>query len=61
MSQVLPNDEIEMWHCHPDLYMNNLEEISNTPNDADIGYFVEVDLKYPDEINGKNNEFSILS
>ena len=27
MSQPLPYDKIEMWHGHPDLYMNNLEEI----------------------------------
>ena len=37
MSQLLPFDEIEMWHCHPDLYMNKLEEILNTPDDSDIG------------------------
>ena len=22
MSQMLPYDEIKMWHGHPDLYMN---------------------------------------
>ena len=27
MSQPLPYDEIEMWHGHPDLYMNCIEEI----------------------------------
>ena len=31
MSQMLPYDEIEMWHGHPDLYMNKLEEILNNP------------------------------
>ena len=25
MSQMLPYDEIEMWHGHPDLYMNKLQ------------------------------------
>ena len=25
ISQPLPFDEIEMWHGHPDLYMNKLE------------------------------------
>ena len=39
MSQVLPHDEIEMWHGHPDLYMKKLEEKLNTPDDADIGFF----------------------
>ena len=37
MSQMLPYDEIEMWHGHPDLYMNWLEEILNTPDDNKIG------------------------
>ena len=39
MSQFLPYDEIEMWHGHPDKYWNWLDEILNTPDDADIGYF----------------------
>ena len=57
MSQMLPYDEIEMWHGHPDLYMNWLEEILNTPDDSDIGYFVEVDLKYPDNIKERTKYF----
>ena len=40
MSQKLPYDEIEMWQGHPDLYMNWLEEILNTPDDNEIGYFL---------------------
>ena len=60
MSQMLPFDEIEMWYGHPDLYLNWLEEILNTPDDRDVGYFIEVDLKYPDNIK-KNKKFSILS
>ena len=57
MSHMLPYDEIEMWHCHPELYMNWLEEILKTPDDSDIGYFVEVDLKYPDDIKEKTKIF----
>ena len=38
-SQLLPYDEIEIWHGHPDLNMNWLEEILNTPDDNEIGYF----------------------
>ena len=57
MSQFLPYDEIEMWHGHPDLYLNWLEEILNTPDDNEIGYFLEVDLKYPDDIKEKQNIF----
>ena len=45
MSQLLPYDEIEMWHGHPNLYMNKLEKSLKNPDDSDIGYFVEVDLK----------------
>ena len=37
-----------------------LEDILNTPDDSDIGYFVEVDLKYPDKLK-ENWKFSILS
>ena len=57
MSQFLPYDEIGMWHGHPDLYMNWLEEILNTPDDSDIGYFLKVDLKYPDNIKEKTKNF----
>ena len=37
--------------------LNKLEEISNTPDDSDIGYFIEVDLKYPDKIKDKTINF----
>ena len=47
MFQMLPYVEIEMWHGHPDLYMKWLKEILNTPDDSDIGYFLEIDLEYP--------------
>ena len=57
MSQMLPYDEIEMWHGHPDKYWNWLEEILNTPGDSDIGYFLEVDLKYLDDIKEKIKHF----
>ena len=43
--QPLPYDEIEIWHGHPDLYMKKLEKILKTPDDSNIGYFVEVDFK----------------
>ena len=57
MSQMLPYNEIEMWHGHPDKYWNWLDEILNTPDDSDIGSFLEVDLKYPDDIKEKPNYF----
>ena len=55
MSQYLPYDEIK--------FDNNitLEDIINTPDDSDIGYFVEVDLKYPDNIKQKTKNFPFAS
>ena len=46
-----------MWHGHPDLYMNKIEEFLKTPDDSDIGYFIEVDFKHPDNIKGKTKNF----
>ena len=43
MSQVLPYDEIEMWHGQPELYREKLEKTSDTSDDSDLGYCVEVD------------------
>ena len=57
MSQMLPNDEIQMWRGHLGLHMNWLEEILNTPDDNEIGYFLEVDLKYPENIQAKTKNF----
>ena len=57
MIQPLPYDEIEMWHGHPDLYLNKLQEILNTPDDSDIDYFTEVDLKYPENKKEKTQKF----
>ena len=59
MSQMLPYDEIEIWYGHPDFYLNNLEEILNTPHDADTGYFVEVDLKHSDDKKQKPKIFPL--
>ena len=42
MSQSLPYDKIKL-----DKNVK-LEDILNTPNDSEIGYFIECDLKYPD-------------
>ena len=47
MSEPLPYDEIRFDN---DV---KLEDILNTPDDSDIGYFIEVDLKYPDNIKQK--------
>ena len=59
MIQPLPYDEIEMWLGHPDLYMTKLDEILNTFDDCDIGYFVEIDLKNPDNKKKKTKKFPI--
>ena len=57
MSQLLPFGGIEMWHGHPELYMIKLKEILKTPDDSDIGYFIELDLKYPDNTKEKTKNF----
>ena len=46
-----------MCHGDPDKYWNWLDEILNTPHDADIGYFLEVDLKYTNDIEEKTKNF----
>ena len=60
MSQFLPYDEIEMWHGHPDKYWRWLDIFLNSSDDADIGYFLEVDLKYPDNIKQKPSIFHFV-
>ena len=57
MNQPLRYDEIEMWHGHPDLCLNKLEETLNTRDDSDFGYFMENDLSYPDDIKEKTKKF----
>ena len=57
MSQILPYDEVEMWHGDPDKYWNWLDEILNTPDDNEIAYFLKVDLKYPDNKKEKTKHF----
>ena len=52
MSEYLPYDEFK-FHRYV-----NLEDIINIPDDSGIGYFVEVDLKYPDNIKDKTKNFA---
>ena len=51
MSEPLPYDEIKFDDNV------NLEDILNTPDDSDIGYLIEVDLNYPDNIKEKTKNF----
>ena len=55
MSQYLLYDEIKFDNTV------KIEDIINTPDDNDIGYFVEVDLKYPDNIKQKTKNFPFAS
>ena len=50
MSQPLLYDEIKFDNVE-------LEEILNTPDDSDIGYFIEADLIYPDNVKEKTKHF----
>ena len=47
MSEYLPWDEYKLDRTV------KLEDLLNTPDDSDIGYFIEVDLTYPDNIKKK--------
>ena len=51
MSQMLPYDEFKF---EKDIC---LEEILNTSDDNEIGFFLEVDLRYPDNIKEKTKFF----
>ena len=51
MSQYLPYDEIKL---ETDF---SIDDILQTPDDNDIGYFIEVDLSYPKEIKEKSKYF----
>ena len=51
MSQSLPFDEIKFDQNV------KLEDILITPDDSDIGYFIEVNLTYPDNIKEKTKYF----
>ena len=59
MNQPLPYDETEISHGHPDPHMKNLEEFLITPDNSDSGYFIENDLRYPDNIREKTKNFKI--
>ena len=52
MSQSLPYDNIKF-----ETENICIEEILNTPDDSDIGYFLEVDLEYPHNIRQKTKHF----
>ena len=49
MSEYLPYDEIKFDRN------NKLEDVLKTPDDSDIGYFIEVDLNYSDNIKQEKN------
>ena len=51
MSQYLPYDDIKLDN------KVKLDDISNTSDDSELGYFVEVDLKYPEELKEKTKYF----
>ena len=53
MSQASPYDEIKF-----DKNVK-LEDILNSPNDSDIGYFNEVNLKYPDNKKHRTKLFQL--
>ena len=51
MSQSLPYQDLKFDSS------TDIETILSTPDNSEIGYFVEVDLKYLDEIKDKTKNF----
>ena len=51
MSETLPYDEFKFDNSV------KLEDILNTPDDSDFGHFIEVDLKYSDNLKEKTKHF----
>ena len=60
MSQSLPHIEIKIWLGHCSCYVERLEEILNTPDDSQSGYFLEVELSYPYKIRENTKKLSWL-
>lgn len=54
MSQPLPYDGFKWAH---DCESFSPERIKNIPDDSKIGYFLEVDLEYPESLHDKHNEY----
>ena len=52
MGEYLPSDEINFDRSV------KLEDILNTPDDCDIGFFIAINLKYPDNIKEQTKNFS---
>ena len=66
MSQYLPTGDFKkMQNCHEAMQydstlMNEItEDILNTPDDNEFGYFIECDLEYPAEIKEKTENFPL--
>ena len=38
----------------------DLEQILKTPEDSETGYFLEVDIEYPEELHDKHSDYPIL-
>ena len=54
MSQYLPTGDFKKINCE---YDEIKEDILNTPDDNEYGYFIECDLEYPVEIKEKTKNF----
>lgn len=55
MSQYLPTGGLR-WMNSEEL---NIEQIMSTPDDGDIGYFVQVTLTYPHELHDRHSDFPL--
>ncbi|XP_055309888.1 uncharacterized protein LOC129573423, partial [Sitodiplosis mosellana] len=59
MSQPLPISNYSWYENNDELNdTDGIEcKIRNTPDDADFGYFLEVDLEYPSELHNLHNDY----
>lgn len=53
MSQPLPISNFEWVTVQPE----RIENILRSPDDSNVGYFLEVDLKYPRKIHDKHDDY----
>ena len=59
MSEKLPLDDFKMIRISEDKQEKFKNEILNHPIDSEFGFFVEVDLDYPDELHDLHNDYPL--
>ena len=55
----LNNLEFTGRNCDPEIEKAFIQSVLETPDDSDIGYILEVDLSYPDELPDRHSDFPL--